>query len=209
MRALTPLVSLLLLGVLAAFVPGSGAQAEEEALRAVAWALDVRIVEVRSDPVAGLTPPFDVGGTTRDFDFAKVVATLRARGATRVLMDQRVTAVEGSEAKATNEHVIPIERFDTADQNSRRVRFDTTRTGCAAALLPSETGFGYEIKAHWTFWPSLDDAVPAATTTWEGEHRALQSGETLALHAREHVLDREAEPKVAEVYCFVTATASR
>ena len=203
----TPLFGCLLVAALLLALPGSAARADgEDAARP--WSFDVRVVQVRASADQGFAAAPFPSGRVADFDFRQALKTLAPRGdGVSVLMDQRLTTVDGVSATASNEHSLPVERFDTADNNLRRVRFDSLKWGSKVQLVPVETELRYEISANWLYWPTLKTPVPVGRTQWFGTQGDLAPGQTLVLHAREHVVAEDKTPRVAEIYCFITAAA--
>lgn len=194
------------------------------------WIYDIRVVRV--DPpnpeVAEKHPTwFPEGTTTTTKPWQELLTSLKQRGTSTILLDQRVTGLENSNCTAVQKRERPVLAVNNKDLNNVQSRLTTLESGCRVKLTTNAAGvLTYDVQAMWIFDPvartlsPVRDTepkpgamrVPATVvhapvqglTTWQGTHPSL-SGNTLVLHYREQVAhEGEAAPQAMEIYTFLT-----
>jgi hypothetical protein len=172
------------------------------------WIYDVRLVRV--DPAAAegaeKAGPFaKANGTTTSASWPEALAALKNRGQTTLLMDQRVTALEGTKAEAKMVRSLPVLAAAFQDKANRQLRSARLQTGCNAALTTTGASFFYDVEVKLALHPPTDDmGAPEMTTRWSGSHTTL-SGKTLVLHSREQILSADGKSQRAvELYALIT-----
>ncbi len=195
-------------GALAA-VPGDVARADDKP-RAGVWVFDVRIVRV--DPatpeVSETQSVFEQAeGTTVPMGWPQILDALKKRGKTTILMDQRLTTVEGVKGRLNNVVDHPILMVNFSDDNNTQRRQAAMKTGCSFEVIPTSSEMTYQVESRWALMRTQvkdTQAPPQGLTAWQGTHPAL-TGDTLVLHSREQIETiREASVKAVEFYALVT-----
>lgn len=186
------------------FAPAGAAP--EEAGPPPAWMFDVRVVRVDlgDGERAEQRPAFQAADrSTSDLAPGALLDALKARGTTRLLLDQRVTTVEGRRCVAQQELHESHLALQFRDASNEQHRPTALRTGAIAQFVPTSEGLGYEVRLEWA-----GAAQPAGTALhlarWEGTH-PLPEGRTLVLHhAQQH-----AQGAATEVYVLIRAHPAR
>jgi len=172
------------------------------------WIYDVRIVRVDPPTPEGAEKPGPfayLSGTTIQTTWPEALAALKTRGPTTLLMDQRVTALEGHEAEAKTQRSIPLLVAQFEDINNRQRRAARLLTGCGASMTTTQASFSYDLDVKWALHdPVKDEGAPEATTQWTGSHPTL-SGDTLVLHSREQISAGAGKGlRAIEIYALIT-----
>jgi hypothetical protein len=176
---------------------------------AAAWIFDTRIVRVDAErrEVAESAPSLlDLSTSTVRAEWPALLEALKARGTTRVLLDQRVTAFEGHKAQV--EHEIQAAHLFTvfASQTDEQRRSAPLTTGAHASYVAQAGGgLDYEVVVNWALAVGGTTGNTTMRTRWTGTHGPLGAGETLVLHHRAQGDGASALPPAAEIYAFVTA----
>lgn len=173
------------------------------------WVYDVRVVRVdtTTPEITETSAPWEVtdGGPTVTTAWPVLLKQLKERGRTTLLVDQRVTAMAGTEAVVTQKRDRQIRMFQNQDLHNERWQSSTISTGCTAKLSMQAPGFlRYSVQVSWEMGPEDSDLRPlAGSTAWSGTYPALR-GETLVLSYREQVVYADREPRGVEIHVFVT-----
>lgn len=205
------LLTLLALVAIAALLPASGARGEDEGTAADAptWLFDVRIVRVDAPtPEAVETPaPWEAAGTcTTSLGWTDLLTQLKARGRTTVLLDQRITTLEGMEALASQSGDRQIEQLQSRDLSNERWSSAPIVTGATAKLRVADASvLAYQLEARWEIRPDVDGVRPMLRMSkWAGTFRAIPNGETLALTYREQIRTWGEARVGTEIHAFLT-----
>ena len=97
------------------------------------WIYEVRVVRVdpSSAEASEAGSPFpQLESTTIALPWSEILARLKKRGATRVLMDTRITARTGTQSTAMEESSVPIVALNFQDRNNEQYRSQMIRQGC-------------------------------------------------------------------------------
>jgi len=214
-RAPRPLFALLLLGlsVLAlgagiARPPSVGAEEETPARASEGqWVFDLRVVKVVGDEALAEQEAAWAGGDAGEpivrTAWPELLAAVKERGATTILMDRRVTALDGIPVDVVQTRSEQLEVFDRRDQNNEFWKGSILNNGCQAKLLPRQH-LEYEVSVHWSQSRAADTFPLQSSSTWHG-HALHFEGSTLVLGHREQVdLGGEA-PVTVEIWVFLGA----
>ena len=200
-------------------LPGDDARAEPDAKGAAVEVFDVRIVRVVTavpETIENPCPILSGTDTTTELGWAEVLAALKKRGATQVLMDQRVTGAQGQLVRANQERQVPViapqsRVKKTSGEASENLAAARMRMGCKADLIAA-TGqahggrIEYKLEVRGVL-PKTSQAAEGPTetlTTWEGSHPPFAK-RTLVLTNRQQARDPGASAAQGiELYCFVT-----
>ena len=68
---------------------------------------------------------------------------LLINGKAEILSKPSIIATQGIEASVTTEEVIPVARFDNADVNNTRFRYDNVKSGVTLKVTPNHVGEGF------------------------------------------------------------------
>ncbi len=175
----------------ALFVGGDAAEAEDGKLRKLpkAWVYELRIVRVDpADPKASEAgSPFpELQGTTLGLGWPDILARLKQRGTTRVLMDTRVTARAGVRSTTLEESTTPVMAINSQDRNNEQYRAQMIRQGCSftQTTVPDLT---YDLQVRGALdAPGRMRAPVSYSVAWKGTHPLLD-GRTLVLEHRQQV----------------------
>jgi hypothetical protein len=198
----------LLLAAAALVGPGAARAGDEEASPPEGvWVFEVRVVRV--DPATPETSEApsaleSVTGTTVKTGWPEILAVLKKRGKTTLLLDQRLTTLHGTKGQLNSERSVPILALNSEDMHNAQKRSATVKTGCKFEATVTEH-MTYRLEARWTLdAPGGDHGPPQLTTQWQGSHPALK-GDTLVLSYREQV-DQGAgkAARAVEIYGLVT-----
>jgi hypothetical protein len=204
----------LLLGV-CALLSSDVARAGEEATRpASVRVYDVRIVRVLTPTPEGVEQPcpFLKGdATTVTTAWPDALAILKKRGETAILMDQRLTAAEGTISKASDERQVPLVLMQSRTLTGENYAAARARMGLNVDLLPSAAqGLQYKvlIRGVWGLTSKIATGPTETLTVWEGNHATLD-GRTLVLTNRQQQRDPgDVSARGVELYCFIHGRAA-
>jgi hypothetical protein len=210
------LLTLLALGALGLLV-GSAARAEDGAAARQGSATsvyDVRVVRV--DPVEStvleVAPPWQpvvaVGATT-SVAWADLLAGLKRRGRTTILLDQRVTAIGGVPAEFKQERKCAVLMLSDRTVQDTAAKTETWRsmynaTGTSGQLVTTPDGLQYRVEVLWDERPTADGTAPMGNTSWKGSYSNLKAGETLVLSHRQQQVAGTEPIQSIEIYVLVT-----
>gem|GEM_PF-6126459 len=215
-RVIPAILSLFALGAFGLLV-GSGARAEEGAAArqaSVTWVYDVRVVRV--DQMVSATvevgPPWQLSGAagaTTKTPWAELLASLKARGRTTILLDQRVTAIEEREKAVFRQErkravLLLRNRQDSSQGKLELSDSSYVEVGTKGELGPFAGGLGYDIDARWEEGPTTDGTTPLGSATWRGSHANFPPGETLVVSHRQQQIAGTTGSEGLEIYVFVT-----
>lgn len=188
-------------------LPPLAAQAGDEGGASGVWVHEVRVVRV--DPAApevSETPSVleSATGTTVRMGWPETLAALKQRGRTTVLMDQRLTTLEGLKGHAGGDRSVPILALNAKDLQNEQRRSARVRTGCKFEATVT-AHLQYDLEVRWILdTPGGDNGPPELTTTWSGTHTTLDD-ETLVLSYREQVAQAQGKPpRAVEIYGLIT-----
>jgi hypothetical protein len=202
-------VAALVLLLLVALSAGDRARAGEDTAVG-AWVFDVRVVRIlgTSPDVVEQGPAWALDETASPvvtLPWKDLWTSLEERGRAVLLLDRRVTAVEGTDAQIVDSQSRPGERFERRDSHNETWGSASVETGVTARLSAAGT-LRYEIDVRW------DLELPAGATRgrftglsrWNGTWPRL-NGKTLVLGHRQQVpAAGDAAPIPVEIYAFVT-----
>ena len=209
MKSSIVLLSLALLatGLLAS--SGDRAWSEDDATVAPAgvWVFDVRVVRVdlASPEVTESPVPWETSSPMVSMPWTDVLAHLKSRGTTTLLLDQRGTSVWNEPLSLVQTHDVQIRAFQSQDVSNERWGSSTLTFGCAANLAPlGGKHLQYDIEAKWL----IDRVKPSerpivSMTRWKGTTPPL-AGKTLGLSYREQVEVLGEARRGFEIHAFVT-----
>ena len=189
------------------------------------WIYDLRIVRVDplSAQVAETAPDwFQDGATTTDKPWPELLRSLKTRGRTTLLLDQRVTGMTGVKTLAEQKRASPVLSTNFRSETDVREQLTTIQSGCRVELTSTKM-LSYGVSAKYELFPVarapasavhggaksgqmyVVQSGPEVETMWHGSHPAL-NGKTLLLHYREQVaFAGEEQPQAVELYAFITA----
>ena len=202
---LSPIAPLVLL-VLAVGLLSSGPQpaGADEGPQGM-WVYDIHLVRVdtTTPEVVEAAPAFLGAGTTVTESWAALLAKLKDRGQTTVLLDQRITSLPGSEILVRDTGDRQIEQFSRRDRNNETWQSSTLSSG-ASVKLKTTDHVAYSIEFKWMLDREEGELRPLlSTASWSGMHTLLD-GRTLALRYAKQVRLEHREPRGVELYAFVT-----
>ncbi len=200
-----------------AVIAEPGARAEDAAAakpRVGTWVYDVRVVRVDSTistavEAAPAWQPMGASGATTTATWADLLAGLKARGRTTILLDQKVTAVDRTATEFKQERRRPVlvlqDRVSSSavggDNERRSVSY--VPSGANGQITPYPEGLEYRVDVSWEERPAADGMVSTGSASWRGSHSALTAGATLVLSHREQIGTAEASQGF-EIYVLVT-----
>ncbi|MHC5011483.1 MAG: hypothetical protein ACYTG6_11110 [Planctomycetota bacterium] len=200
------LIALLaVLGLTLAVLPGGNVRAEgEEGVPEAVWTYDVRVVRVDLPVPERAEQPAWGESATIGMSWPEILAALKARGKTTLLLDQRITAVAGLAATARQKHTSQIQAFQNRDMANERWQGALIDFGCTAYLLSADV-LEYDVEARWLLPPLAEEAPQPtqATASWKGTHPLL-GGRTLVLWQSEQVELPAGHRMAVELHVFVT-----
>ena len=176
---------------------------------------DVRVVRVDpADPtVVEAPPPWQPGGAaaaTTTLPWADLLAGLKARGRTTILLDQRVTATDGTptEFKQERRRAAQTLRHRNAMNDAKTEVWETTfaESGASGELVVGPDGLRYRVDVRWDERAAMDEVASAESASWRGSHAPFPTGETLVLSHRQQHLSGEGVLRALELYVLVTAS---
>jgi len=173
------------------------------------WTYDVRIVRVKPVAAEGAEAALPFGGeagTTTDLPWKDALALLKQRGATTILLDQRVTTRPGEKATASSERTWAGLAINTKNKDDEQWRSMQVRTGCKLDVIPDEDTLRYVVQARWTAGstPGADWPPEQFMAEWNGSHAHLD-GHTLILHHGEQVpVGDGGHNRAVEIYVLLT-----
>lgn len=198
--------------LLAAFslMSGDAARADDGAKQSVkgVWVTDIRVVRVDPATAAGAEAPSpfpELTGTTISLPWPEILARLKKRGTTTILLDQRATALTGHKCVLAEEYTTPLMAPISEDINNRQLRSMPIRTGCTYEQTVSDATFDYQARVRGALTAPAPKKPPVQyTVTWGGSHPCLH-GQTLVLrHRRQIAQAAPAEARAIEHYAFIT-----
>ena len=206
-----PLLTALTLVLIAGLLPASSVRGEEGpgTSDAATWLFDVRLVRVDAptpEAVESPAPWEGAGACTTSLTWPEILAQLKTRGRTTLLLDQRITALAGSEALASQTGDRQIQQLQSRDFNNERWSSAPLVTGGTAKLRVGDgDALTYQLEARWEI-PSNEDGVRSLlrTSKWAGTFRAIPNGGTLALTYREQIRTWGEARVGTEIHAFVT-----
>lgn len=235
MRYLSGTVGVLTLVLLgAALLPGDRARADDKRPESKRpdgkqpadpslLVFDIRMVRVETSHPEGIEQPCPLlsgdASTTRA-SWPEILAALKKRGKTTVLMDARTTTYPGRLTKVSEERQVPVilvqSRIQKAGQPAaENLAAARLRTGCKAELVVSEGALPgaasvalleYKLETRGTMSATFPGAASSTETlhSWMGAHPALNA-ETLVLTHRQQVFTPgEDAPRGVEIYGFIS-----
>lgn len=178
------------------------------------WVYDVRVVRVDATAPATVEaappwqPPGATGATTKAA-WADLLAGLKARGRTTILLDQRVTALhqEKTELKQDWRRVALTLRTRQDGLQGKTELSDASyvETGTRGELTPSFDGLRYQFEVRWEEAPPTEAGAPLGSVSWRGSHSSLPSGETMVLSYRQQLATgKDGGAPGLELYVLVT-----
>ena len=173
------------------------------------WMFDVRVVRVdAATPEAVETPTLweAVDSCTVDSPWPLLLAHLKARGKTTLLLDQRITALGGTEALISQTGDRQFEQLQSRDLSNERYAPAPVVTGATAKMRVADgSALNYQVEARWVIRPGVDRVRPMMRASkWAGTYRAIPNGRTLVLSYREQI-DTWGESRVGtEIHAFLT-----
>lgn len=207
----TGLAAIALFLAVFAFLSSDAARAGDDAAKQAAKLLvyDVRIVRVVTPTPEGVEQPcpfLSGDATTITASWATVLAALKKRGVTTLLMDQRATGHAGEPVKMSDERQVPVVAMTTKTLTSETLQAARIRSGCKIQLVAGPDGlttYRAEIRGAADPTSSLATSAIETLTSWEGCHAALD-GKTLVLSHRVQQLDPgDKSARGVELYCFI------
>ena len=210
MRIRTPipaaLAALALLALASLVVPPATARAEDAP--SYVWLYEVRVVRVDLAQAEGVeTPaPFpELKATTLTLAWPEVLRRLQARGVATVLMDARVTALEGGRSTTTEETTTPIVGLNFEDKNNQQYRSTIVKHGCSFTQLTTGDTLEYQLQIRASVTPPKPKDLPVQyVIEWNASHPRLD-GRTLVLDHRRQIQQAEGRPdRAIEHYALVT-----
>lgn len=201
-------LGMLLVG--AAIAPGARAEGEARPAPAT-WIVDLRVVRVDASAATVAAAPDwqDPARTTTTLPWPQLLTSLGARGATKILLDQRGTVTEGSAIELEWVRKRPTEavrnRTSMSDGSATTLSELTyVESGVRGRVEATQTGLTYKLDVSSDV-PTTASTPRTEQVTWRGSHRRLADDETLVLQLREQALDAANVPKGTEVYVFLSA----
>lgn len=177
------------------------------------WVYDVRVVRVDTptpEAVEAALPWEAAGTSTVDTPWPVLLQQLKARGATTILLDQRVTGCPGYTVTASQTRDRQIETLVNRDLANERWQGSPCVTGCTAKLETSTRNvLEYNVEARWEIRSEVERVRPIfCSSRWDGTHPDL-TGRTLVLSYREQA-ETWGDARVGvEIHAFVTARLQR
>lgn len=189
----------------------------DEGMSPETWTFDVRAVRVdaSSPDIVEKHAPWEVDAQGRevaspavDLPWTKILAALKERGQTTILVDQQLTGVKGQEVDMIQNRDHQVRTFQGADINNERWIGSVVSTGTKAKLLVGDV-FEYEAEVRWAHSTKEPiGGLPTGMVRWRGSY-AVESGETLVLHHRNQKASPGVESNGIELYVFLTARRAR
>lgn len=205
-----PLVAIVALAVALLFssaLPVGADDGAKEDAPAGQWLYDIRVVKVVGDhdlaarPAAWAEGPG--GSPVVPTPWAGLLTSVRERGATTILMDQRVTTLPDMAVEATQSRARQLEVFDRRDQNNEFWKGSILNEGCTAKLVPGDH-LEYEVHVQWTQARPGSTIPLQATSRWRGNVLHFP-GSTFVLSHREQVDIGGEAPVTVEIWAFLSA----
>jgi hypothetical protein len=204
--------ALLLVAATGAFLASSGSAVRAEDRPGEVsgvWVYDLRVVQVDApspEAVEGapaLTPTEANAATVRT-GWPDILATLKARGNTTLLIDRRLTSVGGSAEvtqRWTRNALVLSHRAGDMSQWTHQL----ITTGVDAKITTSGGAVEYRISIQSELAPESgpEGSAVQGSATWSGTHPSL-SGSTLVLGHREQVRVRGGPAQGIEFHAFLT-----
>lgn len=189
---------------------GGAAVGEEASGDPALWAFDVRVVRVETTTAETVETPWTpTDGTTTKLPWSDLLAALKKRGVTTVLLDQRITGLTNRPVEAMQQRDQQIRQFQNADLHNERWQSSNLRSGVKAVLKPTSAWLEYQVVVNWMLRPREEDLrALLCTASWKGDHPGLE-GDTLVLSYREQVEHLDGERRGVEIYAFVTGRRMR
>lgn len=204
---------LAMLGV-AGFLLGPRARAEDVPSTPKvpeSWVYDVRVVRVdTTDPaVVETAPPWKAAGTSAastSSPWSDLLAGLKARGRTTILLDQRVTAGDGIPTEIKHRRKRSVLALRARAGNAETWETSFLESGTSGELVATAHGLHYTIDVTWEDAPKADGTGSVSSASWKGTRFGGAPAETLVLSHRQQQVSESAEPRGLEIYVFMTGT---
>jgi hypothetical protein len=192
---------------------GLAARAEDGATPAPTpgtWVYDVRVVRV--DPTASTVleaaptwksaSPADA---TTIATWSDLLAGLKGRGRTVILLDQRLTGIESVPTNFSQRRKRMVLSLQQRATNAEHWSSSYVETGTSGHLKAGSGGLHYGLEVSWEETPTEDGSGPLGSVSWEGSHTTFAAGQTLVLSHRQQQVQEGQSPGL-EIYAFVTAS---
>lgn len=175
-----------------------------------AWVYDIRVVRVDpSDPAVVETAPTwkpaGATGASTTATWADLLGGLKARGATTILLDQRVTTVAGVATEFKQQRRRPVLSLRNRAANAETWETMYIETGTSGQLVSTAHGLQYMIDVSWEEAPKEDGTGPVGNVSWKGTRSGGATVETLVLSHRQQVAGSTGQ-RGLEIYVFITGT---
>jgi len=209
-RLIPAALALLALGTMGLLI-GPGARAEEGTATPklpATWVYDVRVVRVDADAavveVAPSWEPAGASGATTTSTWADLLAGLKARGRTTILLDQRSTTWSDVKTALKQERRRPLLTLRNRNGPTDIWEASYVETGAKAELVSTSHGLSYDVNVRWEEAPGEGGLAPLGSTEWSGACSDLKAGETLVLSHRQQQVAQPPGPQGLEIYVFIT-----
>ena len=208
----TILLSLLIAGCLALIAltsPSAVAEDEPDRSPSGVWVFDVKVVRVFTTgydvpETVGVWEPGGDGTTTKSWP--EILKALKARGETRLLLDQRTTTVMDYRATIADTQNQQIKQYLNSDLQNERHGGSNLDSGTSVKLSPKAPNIvEYSVMAKWLL-PQREGELRAllGTVTWNGTHPRLD-GRTLVLTHRQQLETHTGARQGLELYALIAA----
>ncbi|MDF1702767.1 MAG: hypothetical protein P1V36_16585 [Planctomycetota bacterium] len=172
------------------------------------WVYDIRVVRVDPPMAEGAEQPSpfpEMKATTISLPWAECLARLKKRGTTTLLLDQRLTALQGRGSNVSEETTTPLLSANFEDKNNVQYRAQVVRTGCSFEQTTTGPSFQYQVQIQGALTAPADKAPPIQyTVKWRGDHPRLDGATLVLVNRRQVAKAKGAASKALEHYAFVT-----
>jgi hypothetical protein len=215
MSSLRRLLLALGLAALGAVHSSAGARAEDEPTvqrPPGTWVYDVRVVRIDPSAAAVLeaAPTWnsvDPAGAVTTATWGDLLGSLKQRGRATILLDQRVTAIEGARSEFGQWRKRPVLSLQHRATGVETWSASYVETQTSGELLSGRGGsLEYRVRATWEEAPKGEGTGPLGEVTWKGSRMGFASGETLVLSHRHQQVPEAVPPQGLEIYVFVTGS---
>lgn len=175
------------------------------------WVYDVRVVRVDTSDAAVVetaTPWKATGASAASTTSAwsDLLASLKARGRTTILLDQRVTAGDGIPTEVKHKRKRPVLALRVRSGNAETWETSFIETGTSGELVATARSLQYAIDVTWEDAPKADGTGSLGSASWKGTRFGGTAAETLVLSHRQQQVSESAEQHGLEIYVFITGT---